>query len=101
MEGRGLAILHLLSSILYSYACSHFRLGKRSGFFTFEVMIHPTAIVHAKAKLDSTVRVGPYAIIDEGVEIGPDCELGPHVYITGLTKIGSHNHFHAGSVIGD
>ena len=63
-------------------------------------MIHPTAIIHARAKLDPTVHVGPYCVIDEGVELGPHCVLGPHVYITGLTKIGTHNHFHAGSVIG-
>jgi UDP-N-acetylglucosamine acyltransferase len=64
-------------------------------------MIHPTAIIHPKAKLDSTVRVGPYAVIDEGVELGTDCVIGPHVYLTGLTTIGAHNRFHAGCVIGD
>lgn len=64
-------------------------------------MIHPTAIIHPQAKLDSTVKVGPYAVIDEGVEIGANCVVGPHVYLTGLTKIGSGNAFHAGCVIGD
>ena len=64
-------------------------------------MIHPTAIVHAKAKLNTTVRVGPYAVIDEGVELGADCVVGPHVYLTGLSTIGAHNRFHAGCVIGD
>ena len=64
-------------------------------------MIHPTAIIHPKASVDSTVRVGPYSVIDEGVRLGPDCVVGPHVYITGITTIGSHNHFHAGCVIGD
>lgn len=64
-------------------------------------MIHPTAIIHPKAKVDSSVRVGPYAIIDEAVEIGPECVVGPHVYITGVTQIGAGNQFHAGCVIGD
>ena len=64
-------------------------------------MIHPTAIIHPKAKLDATVRVGPYAVIDEGVELGADCVVGPHVYLTGQTKIGAKNIFHAGCVIGD
>jgi UDP-N-acetylglucosamine acyltransferase len=64
-------------------------------------MIHPTAIIHPKAKLDPTVRVGPYAIIDEGVEIGADCDIGPQVYLTGLTTIGSRNRFYAGCVIGE
>ena len=64
-------------------------------------MIHPTAIIHPKAKLDSTVQVGPFALIDDGVELGVNCVVGPHVYLTGETKIGANNRFHAGCVIGD
>ncbi|HLX69724.1 MAG TPA: acyl-ACP--UDP-N-acetylglucosamine O-acyltransferase [Verrucomicrobiae bacterium] len=64
-------------------------------------MIHPTAVIHPKAKLDSTVRVGPFVVIDEAVEIGAGCVIGPHVYITGVTRIGRENQFHAGCVIGD
>lgn len=64
-------------------------------------MIHPTAIVHPRAKLDSTVQVGAYAVIDADVELGANCLVGPHVYLTGVTTIGSENHFHAGCVIGD
>ena len=64
-------------------------------------MIHPTAIIHPQAKLDATVQVGPYAVIDAGVELGADCVVGPHVYLTGLTTIGTGNRFHAGCVIGD
>jgi UDP-N-acetylglucosamine acyltransferase len=64
-------------------------------------MIHPTAIIHPKAKLDATAEVGPCAVIDGGVELGADCVVGPHVYLTGETKIGAHNKFHAGCVIGD
>lgn len=64
-------------------------------------MIHPTAIIHPRAKLAATVQVGPYAVIDEGVEIGQDCVIGPHVYLTGLTTIGAKNRFYAGCVIGE
>ncbi|HEY1661004.1 MAG TPA: acyl-ACP--UDP-N-acetylglucosamine O-acyltransferase [Verrucomicrobiae bacterium] len=64
-------------------------------------MIHPTAIIHPKARLDASVRVGPFAVIDEGVELGADCVVGPHVYLTGQTQIGAKNTFHAGCVIGD
>jgi len=64
-------------------------------------VIHPTALVHPEAKLHPTVRVGPYAVIDEGVEIGANCLIGPHVYLTGLTKIGDNNSFFAGCVIGE
>jgi UDP-N-acetylglucosamine acyltransferase len=64
-------------------------------------MIHPTAIIHPGAKLDATVRVGPYAVVDEGVALGSDCVIGPYVYLTGQTTIGAHNRFYAGCVIGE
>jgi UDP-N-acetylglucosamine acyltransferase len=64
-------------------------------------MIHPTAIVHPKAKVPSSTQIGPYAVIDENVELGADCMVGPHVYLTGITTIGVRNRFHAGCVIGD
>jgi len=64
-------------------------------------VIHPTAIIHPKAKLDGTVRVGPYSVIDEGLEIGEGCSIGSHVYLTGLTAIGKHNQFFAGCIIGE
>lgn len=64
-------------------------------------MIHPTAVIHSKAQLDPTVRVGPYAVIDEGVIVGAHCEVGPHVHLTGQTTIGTQNRFHTGCVIGD
>ncbi|MSR43041.1 MAG: acyl-ACP--UDP-N-acetylglucosamine O-acyltransferase [Pedosphaera sp.] len=64
-------------------------------------MIHPTALIHPKSRLDSTVTVGPYAVIDAGVVLGPGCVVGPHVHITGQTTMGANNRFHAGCVIGD
>jgi len=64
-------------------------------------MIHPTAIIHPQARLGAGVRVGPYAVIDADVELGENCVVGPQVYLTGHTKIGAANHFHAGCVIGD
>jgi len=82
-------------------APEEFWLGKRSGWATLSRVIHPTAIVHSKAKLAASVEVGPYAVIDEGVAIGESCIIGPHVYLTGLTIIGGHNRFYAGCVIGE
>jgi UDP-N-acetylglucosamine acyltransferase len=64
-------------------------------------MIHPTAVIHPKAQLDSTVKVGAYGVIDEHVRIGAQCILGPHVHFTGHTSVGTGNVFHAGCVIGD
>ena len=59
------------------------------------------AIIHPNAKLGANVRVGAYAVIDAGVELGEGCVVGPQVYLTGVTKIGAGNKFHAGAVIGD
>jgi UDP-N-acetylglucosamine acyltransferase len=64
-------------------------------------MIHPSAIIHPKARLGANVSVGPYTVIDGDVDLGADCVVGPQVYITGVTTIGAGNKFHAGSVIGD
>jgi UDP-N-acetylglucosamine acyltransferase len=64
-------------------------------------MIHPTAIIHPQAKLGANVRVGAQAVIDADVQLGDGCVVGPHVYLTGVTRIGAENIFHAGAVIGD
>ena len=58
-------------------------------------------MIHPKARVDITVAVGPYAIIDEHVIVGRNCQIGPYVYLTGWTEIGANNQFHAGCVIGD
>jgi UDP-N-acetylglucosamine acyltransferase len=64
-------------------------------------MIHPTAIIHPRAKLGANIRINAFAVIDAEVELGADCLVGPHAYLTGVTRIGSGNQFHAGCVIGD
>lgn len=64
-------------------------------------MIHPTAVVHKKAKLGARVSVGPYAVIDEHVVLGADCIVGAHAYLTGHTTAGAKNHFFAGAIIGE
>jgi UDP-N-acetylglucosamine acyltransferase len=35
------------------------------------------------------------------VELGPECFVGPHVHLTGRTRIGARNRFFAGCVIGE
>ncbi len=86
---------------ILTFFATIFELGNQNDSSTLVTVVHPSAIIHPKAKLDASVRVGPYAVIDEGVEVGPNCVVGPHVYLTGHTKIGANNTFHAGCVIGD
>src|SRR6266700_3721294 len=64
-------------------------------------MIHPTATIDSRARLDPTVSVGPYAVIDGQVIVGANCRIEPHVHLTGQTGIGANNIFHTGCVIGD
>ena len=62
--------------------------------------VHPTAIIHPKAKLHGDVEVGPYAIIGEHVEIGEGTCIGPHAVIEGHTRIGRDNHISQFACIG-
>ncbi len=65
-----------------------------------EPKIHPTAIIDAKAELDSSVEVGPYAIIEGEVRVGPGTRIAPHAHIQGITEIGARNVICTGVIIG-
>lgn len=62
--------------------------------------IHPTAIVSPRAELDSTVEVGPYAIIEDHVRIGAGTRVMARAFLTGYTEIGRDNVIHVGAVLG-
>ncbi len=62
--------------------------------------IHPTAVVDGKAELDTTVAVGPYAVIGAGVRIGADSIVEAHAVVSGPTTIGARNLIGSFSVIG-
>ena len=65
----------------------------------YEPGVHSTAVVHPTAKVGKNVHLGPYVVIDEGVEIGDDAVLLAHVVIYRGAKIG-HNFFaHAHAVV--
>ncbi|ACO04478.1 MAG TPA: acyl-ACP--UDP-N-acetylglucosamine O-acyltransferase [Persephonella sp.] len=64
------------------------------------VEIHPTSIVSPKAKLGVNVKIGPFCVIEEDVEIGDNTELESHVSVKRYTTIGSDCKIHEGSVIG-
>jgi|TARA_B100001105_G_C22338956_1_gene420349 UDP-N-acetylglucosamine acyltransferase len=64
-------------------------------------MIHNTAIVDSKAKVASSVDIGPYTIIGPNVEIGEDVIIYPHVNISGNTKIGKGNKIYPFASIGN
>lgn len=54
-------------------------------------MIHPTAIVDPRARIDREVSIGAYSVIGSEVAIGAGTTIGPHVVIEGRTTIGRDN----------
>jgi len=63
-------------------------------------VIHPSAIVHAGARLGTGVAVGAYSVIGEHVEIGDGTWIGPHVVVEGHTRIGRENRLFQFSSVG-
>ena len=62
--------------------------------------IHPTAVVDPKAELDSSVYVGPYAVIEAGVRIAADTRIEAHAVVSGPTFIGERNLIGSFAVVG-
>jgi UDP-N-acetylglucosamine acyltransferase len=53
--------------------------------------IHPTALVDARAEIDSSVTIGPYTVIGPHVQVGQGTRIGAHCVVEGRTTIGCHN----------
>ncbi len=64
-------------------------------------MIHKTAIINQKAKINSNVEIGPYTVIGPNVEIGEGSKIQSHVNITGHTIIGKNNRIFPFASIGN
>ena len=61
--------------------------------------IHPTAVVHPKAKLGKNAHLGPYVVIDEDVVIGDNAVLLAHAVIYRGVTIGNNFFAHAHAVV--
>jgi len=61
--------------------------------------IHPTAVVHPKAKLGKKAHLGPYVVIDEDAIIGDNAVLLAHVVIYRGATIGNNFFAHAHAVV--
>lgn len=62
--------------------------------------IHPTAIVHPRAKIAEGAEIGPYSVIGENVSVGKDTRIASHVLVEGWTTIGERNQIFPFSCIG-
>ena len=61
--------------------------------------VHPTAVVHASARVGANAHIGPYVVIDDGVEIGANAVLLAHVVIYREVKIGDNFFAHAHATV--
>lgn len=55
------------------------------------VKIHPTAIVHPHAELDTDVEIGPFCTVGAHVCIGSGTRLISHAVVDGYTTLGQRN----------
>jgi UDP-N-acetylglucosamine acyltransferase len=62
--------------------------------------VHPSAIVHPRARLAADVEVGPYSVIGEDVELAAGVVIGSHVTLLGRTTVGARTRISPFSVIG-
>ncbi len=63
--------------------------------------IHPTALVDEAANLAADVEVGAFSIVGPKVTMGEGCRIGPHVVLTGRTKLGKNNRIFQFASIGE
>lgn len=65
-----------------------------------DVSIHPTALVSPAARIGGNVSIGPFSIIEEGVEVGDDCVIAGHVILRAGTALAKNVHVDSTAIIG-
>jgi UDP-3-O-[3-hydroxymyristoyl] glucosamine N-acyltransferase len=61
--------------------------------------IHPTAVVHATAKIGANAHLGPFVVIDQDVVLGRNAVLLAHAVVYRGVEIGDNFFAHAHSVV--
>lgn len=62
--------------------------------------IHSTAWVHPDSQVGAGTIVGPFAVVEEDVVIGPECRIEAHAVVKRGSRLGSANYLHEHAVIG-
>jgi UDP-N-acetylglucosamine acyltransferase len=62
--------------------------------------IHPTAVIAPDASLGEGVSIGPYSIVENGVEIGSHCRIEGHAVIKTGTTLGANNFVADAAILG-
>lgn len=63
--------------------------------------IHPTALIDPQADLADGVQVGPFALIEGPVRVGPDCVIRARATLIGPMTLGRGNDLGIGVVLGE
>ncbi len=63
--------------------------------------VHPTALIDPRADLADHVEVGPFAVVEGPVRVGPGCVLRAHVHLVGPLTMGRDNVVFSGAVLGE
>ncbi len=61
--------------------------------------IHPTAVVSKKAKLGENITIEAFAVVEDDVEIGDGCNIGPHAVIYNGARVGNRVTIHQGASV--
>ena len=84
----------------YHYFARVTQLWRRHTRLCDEPLIHPSAVIHPQALLDSTARIGPLCVIERGARIGANTWLKSGVTVGEDCHIGERCILHSGVVIG-
>jgi UDP-N-acetylglucosamine acyltransferase len=63
--------------------------------------IHPTAILSPEVDLASDVQIGPFAVLEGAVRLGPGCIVRPHTHLIGPLTMGQGNQIFTGVILGE
>jgi UDP-N-acetylglucosamine acyltransferase len=58
------------------------------------------AIVSPSARVASGVRIGPFAVVGDEVELGEGCVIESHAVVKGPSTFGRDNHVHSFAIVG-
>ncbi|MGD0442620.1 MAG: UDP-3-O-(3-hydroxymyristoyl)glucosamine N-acyltransferase [Edaphobacter sp.] len=74
--------------------------GRRLRGRDFEAGVHPSAVVGKNVTIGVGTRVGPGAVLEDGVVVGNDCNLMARVVVHTGTALGDRVVVQAGAVLG-
>lgn len=67
---------------------------------TAPARVHPSAVVHASARLGRDVSIGPLAVIEADAVLGDGVLIGPHAVVGERVHIGAHSRLAAQVSVG-